>query len=213
MASPNYDLLSVRLSLMAKDPVASATSNGQVYASTRRDRALNGAIRQWLKLSSFAKRWGALRSYVRTASGTLSSGKVLSVSSFSPTVFVIKSVFNTTQSKIVDKLPSNINRQEITNPPVTGLFSGLYWEWENGDLFIVNGATSDSVKVEYVKSHTDLSANGSNDTDVPITYWDEILDLALKILLQENPTAENLAIAAVKNQEARDVILNTGQDA
>lgn len=212
MASPNYDILSVRLSRMIDDPAATASANGQSISSAQRDRALNAAINKWVRLSCYTKRWAALRAYIRTASGNLTSSKVLSVSSFSPTVYVIKSVYNTTQSKPVEPLPSGTNRQEVENPLVSGLFSNLYWVWENSDIVVLRGATSDAVKAEYVKNHTDLSAGGSSDIEIDSAYWDEILDFALKVLAEEKPTATNLAIAQIKNQEAKENIATTGAD-
>lgn len=170
MATPNYDALHVRFSRMISDPVDAATTDGKRYSGTLRDHYFNAGIRQWIRKKIQNKDWEPLRGYIRTGAGTLNSSKVLSITSFSPAVDKILSVYDTTKTKYVTPIPAGVDRYELENP-ASALVSGFYYAIENNDLLIIGAAASDSVKVEYVAQHSNLAANGGSEVPVFDAEW------------------------------------------
>ena len=202
MASPNYDLLSVRLSRMLGDVVASASTDGKVWTSARRDILLNNAIRRWMLEEAQKENINALKGYVTSESQSLSSN-VVARSTYTGGVFYIISGYNATNSVFIDRLEEDL-RLDIVNgrmPFLTPTTYQEYWSYEGANIRIYGAGATDSVTLHYVKDHTDMSAGASSDTVVPSQYWGIILDYALELGVQEKPDPEKYPIVQDKAQE------------
>ena len=194
MATPILDPLSVQHSKNIGDTVAAAGTDGKRWSSAQRTYHINEAIRRWIRKMIAVKNFGALRAYVQNESAALSSNE-LTVASFSDGVpDTILSVYDTTLTNQVDPLPPELSRWEAENEE-TAIVSGLYFVWDNSKLTVLNAGASDTVKVQYVKQHTDVVQSTGPDIAVPNSYYPQLLNLAEAIARREFPIPQNIARA------------------
>lgn len=203
MAIPNYDSLSVALSKDIGDAVAAATSNGNRWSSAARDIHLNQAIRRWIMKRILVKDWFALRGYVAEEAQTLGSN-IKTLVSWTGDVSYIIEAYDATTNLPIKRLPEELRTWTKTggNSYLTASTTNLFWVIDGSSLRIYGSAATDSILLTYVKKHTDLAANtGSTDIAIDSPYWPQILDLAVKVAMEEDPTQFNLARAQVKEEQ------------
>lgn len=210
MASPNFDALSVSLSMTLGDGVAAAATDGVMWSSAQRTTFLNNACRRWLLrgLQRLVRaQVGAeemLQNYIIEESATLSSAvtALASLSSNAGTAHII-SVYNSTDTAFVKPLPPEL--RQVVLAGVNAFLSEQYWLIDGGNLRVVgtNVAGSESVTIKHVKQHVALAAGGSTDILVPPQYLNVILDLATMLGLEADPTDGNVA-RALRLQERTD---------
>ena len=194
MATPILDPLSVQHSKNIGDTVAAAGTDGKRWSSAQRTYHINEAIRRWIRKMIAVKNWAALRAYVQNESAALSSNE-LTVASFTDGIpDTIISVYDTTLTNQVDPLPPELSRFEAENEE-TAIVSGLYFTWDNSKLAVLNSGASDTIKVQYVKQHTDVIQSTGPDVAVPNSYYPQLLNLAEAIARREFPIPQNIARA------------------
>lgn len=206
MASPNWDQLSIDLSKKIGDAVAAATTSGDTYTSAERDLFLNKAHRRWLLKQVEEQNWNALRGYMNREAKTLSNN-VLALSSWTGGVAAILSAFNVTDSLYVRRLPDGYDGVASAglNIYYTPSTTNQFWKQEGSVFRLLDGGTTtgDSIRLEYIKQHTNLAANdagGNGDTLVPSQYFDEILDLATAEALSERQQPGDRELSVIKER-------------
>lgn len=214
MASPNFDALNVKLSKRLGDPVSSATSDGSRFSSALRDQYLNEGIRRLMRkyvrqvepdieevqmLDPVFFSGGYLSDYA----GALAAN-VVALSTINGTgVFKIISVQNTdgTNAGMVKPLPHTEKPDVLAgdNKYLTSAAIGhnLYLI-EGTNLRVIGAGATNTISVQYLKPHTDLSSGGSTDILVPSTYWDQVLDMAYKVGQEEYGTDTSMQVAILK---------------
>lgn len=213
MASPNYDAMSVALSKKIGDPVASASTNGSgVWTSAFRDVLLNQAHREWLRRQIVAGNFNALQSY-RNREGKALTNNVLALTSWTGTAAFILSAYNSTDTLIVNRLPDGYMgiARAGSNAYYTPSTTNQFYQIEGGSFVLLDGGTTtgDTIVLEYVKAHSDLSAGGASDTLVPPQYWDQVVDIAFAIAKGEKATqAEQVVGRAVRQDVAQEIPQN-----
>ena len=213
MASPNFDALSVQHSKNINDPVAAAATNGFRWTSAQRTYHLNEAIRRLLKLFARVARMKVeagvpasremdfLDSYMAVEAQSLSNN-IKALSSWTGGVMEILSAYNATDSLPINRLKDTLYSHVQTggNSFLTASTTRQYWLRDASSFRLVDGGTTtgDSISLRYVKPHTDLSAGGASDILVTSTYWGLVLDMAMKVALEENADSESIKIAQHK---------------
>lgn len=215
MASPNFDALSVQQSKNIGDPVAAATTDGKRWSSAQRSYHLNEAIRRWLRkqflngmiresrTQDAGKNWENLGSYVVQGTGALTAS-VKSLSSFdgTNTVAHIIDCYNSTDAVPVKRLPQHFYRWAQTggNSFLTSSATNQFFVVDGGNIRLLGGTATSTLSLRFVKAHSDLSANGSSDIAIPSQSWDQILDLAFKVAMEEVGDSESAAKGLIKEQ-------------
>lgn len=212
MASPNYDALHVRLSRMIGDPVAAAATNGNSFTSALRDHFLNDGVRRlmnhYVKMRGYDS-FSAIMvepaffagGYLADEAQTLASN-VKALSSWTGGVFSIVTARNATASPnvVINPLPHRYKDLARTGVnrylnPATG---NQWYIIEGATLRVLGSGATDSVNLQYIKPHTDLTNGNATDILVPAAYWNEVLDEAYKIFAEEYPEEESLARLQLK---------------
>lgn len=193
--------------------MAAAATNGFRWTSAQRTNHLNEALRRLLRLFARVARMkleagistGAemdfLDPYIAVEAQSLTNN-VKALSSWTGGVMEILSAYNATDSlplnRLKDRLYSHV--QTGGNSFLTASTTRQYWTRDAGNFRLIDGGTTtgDSISLRYVKPHTDLAAGGASDILVTSTYWDLVLDMALKVAMEENATAESVQIAQRK---------------
>jgi hypothetical protein len=196
MAIPNFDALNVKLSRMMEDAVSAATTDGDGFTSAYRDKLLNDALRR-LQLKWWAiGQEDALRGYTNVEAQSLSSSE-LALSTWTGGVVGILSVYNATDEAIPRPISNELkeeaqtgNNKYISSAVNTDL---QHYYINDSNFTLINGTATSSIRLTYIKQHTDLVANtGSTDIAVPSQYWEVVLKEAIGIFWEENPSKENV---------------------
>ena len=196
MASTNFDALSVRLSRMIEDAVAAATTDGDRFTSAYRDLLLNSGSRKLLKRAVDEKNDDLLRAYTNIEAQSLASN-VKTLASWTGGVQAILSVYNATDETQV--FPADPSMKEAIqnghNKYLLATATQQRYILEAASFFLIGGTTTSSIRLTYVKAYTDLAANdagGAGDILIPSQYYEMVLDYALMVFCEENPTNENI---------------------
>lgn len=213
MASPNFDALSVQHSKNINDPVAAAATNGFRWTSAQRTYHLNEAIRRILKLYARVARMKMeagvpasremdfLDAYMAVEAQSLSNN-TKALSSWTGGVMEILSAYNATDSLPVSRLKDTLYSHVQTggNGFLTASTTRQYWLRDGSSFRLVDGGTTtgDSISLRYIKPHTDLSAGGASDILVTSPYWGLVLDMAMKVALEENADPQSAQTAQQK---------------
>lgn len=203
MPSPNFDAMSVNLSKKLGDPVSAAANDGKVWTSALRTVLLNNAHRKWMFKELAAGNMNALQTY-KSREGQALSNNAKALSGWTGGVMAILSAYNSTDGVIVNRLPDGYVgvARSSSNTYYTPSTTNQFWVVEAGSFILMDGGTTtgDTIVLEYVKPHTDLSAGGSTDTSVPAHYWHEVVEIAMAEGLEERSKPEDRALAQVKVQ-------------
>lgn len=213
MASPLFDQLSIDLSKKLGDPVAAAATNGLVWTSALRTLLLNNAHRKWILKQLAAGNMNALGTY-KNREGQALSNNAKALSAWTGGVSAILSAYNSTDALIVKRLPDGYVgvARSGANTYYTPSTTNQFWVREAGSFILLDGGatTGDTIVLEYIKDHTDLSAGGASDTLVPSPYFHEIVALAMQEGLEEEATPDARGIAVAKEQFVNQEITQAG---
>ncbi len=202
IASPLYDALVVRFSKMAADPVAAATTDGKVWTGALRDVIFNQAQNRWMRKQMEAQNFNALKGYRNSEAQTIASS-VLTLATWTGGVSFILSVYNATDAVLVKRLPDGYDAIERagTNTYYTPSSTNQFWQQEALTFRLMGGTATSSIRLEYIKAPVTLASNGASEVMlVPSTYYDELVDMAFKIAMEEKADKERLQIAMLKEQ-------------
>lgn len=199
MASPNFDDLSVRFSRIIEDPVATASTDGDAFTSAFRSHCINQGIRRLLRFWAINGPEDAIREYLNTEAQSMVAS-VKTLSSWTGGIHAIVSAYNVTDEQLLYQEPNDF-REELLSSNNVFIQAG-----SGQQKFIVNaaqfqlfgGTATSSVRLTYVKQHTDLSAGGSSDIAIPSQYWNDVLDAAAMYFWEQYPTQENVAKLGMK---------------
>jgi hypothetical protein len=203
MAIPNWDALNVQLSREIGDAVAAASTSGVVWSDDQRDDFLNEAVRRLLRKWIAVGNNSALRGYIATEAQSLTSSQKL-LSGWTGGVDTILAAYNDTDSQVV--YPADVAlREEVqtgNNPYLLATTSQQRYTVNNGYLYLHGGTATSSVRLTYVKPHTALSNGvGSTDIAIPSQYWPMIIDMAIAVAMESDPSENvNLTRATIKAQ-------------
>ena len=223
MASPNFDILNLQHSNNISDVVGSASVSGNKFTSVQRSYHINTGIRRWLLLQALLKNYNALISYLSTITTTTVGA---SWDEWDINWDVIDSVWDDevengvyTLVNVMDILSVYCDNKEIKrgNEEFFGHYSSgvsnknnqlqatttePVYLYGDGKLFIypLTDFIGKSLKIHYVKTHTDLIVGGGTDILIPQHYWQEILDYAVIEAMNEVYNKESvIRIAGKKN--------------
>lgn len=215
MASPNFDALSLRLSRELGDPVAAAATDGKRWSSTQRSAFLNAGIRTFILKAIRNQNFGALTGYVVEEAQSLSSN-TKALSGWTGGVSWILSAYNVTDTVPIRPLRHHGLRSFIEpggNQFITASASNQYWVKDGSSFRLIDGGTttSDSIRLRFIKQHTDLAAGGAGDIAIGSEYWEQVLDLAVSIGLIEKPTGENVARSVILEQAVEKEIADSSR--
>lgn len=206
---PTFDELNLALSRQVDDPVGAAGTNGQLYSSARRIDALNQAIREFIRLqisvidpSALYVRVlniGALSNYIGNEAKNLASSAT-ALSGFTGGLAWILSVRNTTNAATVEPVPQTLKGKAQVGDNRYLAPSTIYQLFviEAGSILVLGSGATDSITVQYIKQHTDLSAGGT--ILIPSEYHQDILDLAVARALEYNPSGLNISRSTLAKQ-------------
>ena len=181
MSLPIYDPLQVQLSRFIRDKVTNATDDGKIWTSAQRDNIMNLSIRRWIQmvvqriLAAEKANVVPVRHYERL-SGYLNEevqsmiANVLPLTTWTGSVDHIFTAYNVTKGQNVSPLPDDDFR---FYSPSQGTFMGAsssnqYFVYDSSDFHLLDGATTttDSIKLRYLKRHSNLVAGGGSTTVV-----------------------------------------------
>lgn len=202
MAIPNYDLLSVKLSREIGDGVAAATTDGVQWSSAHRDQFLNEAIRRILRKAALVRNGNIYREYVNTEAKSLVAS-VYALSSWTGGVDTVLDVYNVTDGVIVNPADASLKEELDTgiNQFLLASITQQRYTLNAGNFRLHGGTATSSIRLTYIKLHTDLVANtGSTDIAIPSQYWHLVLEQAAAVALEADPDSTNLTRAALKQQ-------------
>lgn len=213
MASPNYDALHVRLSRMIGDPVSAAANNGNGgQTSALRDHYLNDGIRRlmnhYIRMRGYDSFSASMiepaffsGGYLADEAQTLGSN-VKTLASWTGGVFCIITARNATASPniVINPIPHKYKdlARTSSNRYLTPATGNQWYIIEGASLRVLGSGATDSVNLQYIKPHTDLTNANATDILVPPAYWNEVLDEAYKIFAEEYPEEESLARLQLK---------------
>lgn len=217
MPSPNYDALSVRLSRRLGDPAASAITDGKAYTSALRDTFINAAIVKLYKKNIFFTDLGSLRIEILDPGffrgvlgneGQALAANVKALSGWTGGVAWIISAKNSTTNTAIFPIRQRLKSVVETgsNTFLAASTTNQFYSIENATLKVHGSGATDTIFLQYVKPHLALSANGAADIVVPDSYWEQVLDLAEALALEEHPTQANIARAASKTAQVNKEI-------
>lgn len=203
---PTFNDLNVTLSNRINDPVAAAATDGSKYSSAFRVDYLNQAIRRWMQKMVIACKitgdFSPLRDYTAEEAQTLAAN-VKALSGWTGGVFHVISAYNATDSLPVKQVVGERQRFFVEsggNSYITASATNQYWTEDGSNFRLIDGSTTnaDSLRLRYVKQHTDLVAGGT--ILVPSQYHGDILDIAEALAFEDVPTSENVARGMAKEQ-------------
>jgi len=213
----NYDALAVRLSRRLGDPASAAQTDGKRFTSALRDTFLNAAIKKlYVKYLRFINRDalaveliepGFFRGVLTNEGQALSSG-AQTLSTWTGGVAWIVSARNSSTPGQVLPLPLRLKSavESSVNTFLTANSSNQFYTIQTSSIKVFGSAANDTIVLDYVKPHALLVSNAGSDIVVPDHYWEQVLDLAEAIALQEFPTQSNIARAASKEAQVNKEI-------
>lgn len=220
MATTNLNTLSLQHAKNIADPpmVQTADQDGKRWTSAQRTYHINEAIRRWIRKvyrSAMAKErrgapaekeWQDLGTYLSVATDTL-SGKTLTLDdwgSANEDVAWIVSVYNSSTGHVVKKIPQSIiPYTTTTNSFLAYDTNNAYWYLDGRTFTMLGGGSNNTINLTFVKQHTDLTVvtgAGGTDIELPSHVWDQILDLAFKVAMEEVGDSESAAKGLIKEQ-------------
>ena len=196
MASTNFDALSIRLSRMIEDAVSAATTDGDRFTSAYRDLLLNSGSRKLLKRAVDEKNDDLMRAYINTEAQTLSSS-TKTLASWTGGVQAILQAYNVTDEEMVYPAAPTFREELADGENIYQLATATQQRYiiHAASVLIFGGTATSSLRLTYVKAYTDLAANdsgGAGDILIPSQYYEVVLDYALMVFCEENPSNENI---------------------
>jgi hypothetical protein len=149
-----------------------------------------------MKLQIEAGNFNALKGYIAIEEQALSNN-TKALSGWTGGVAWILSAMNSTDGVIVRRLPDGYESvaKSGSNSYYTPSSTEQFWKQEGSTFRLLDGSTTtnDTIRLEYVKQHSALSAGGASDILIGAEYWDEILKLAYVNAMEEKTTKMEIA--------------------
>ena len=221
MATTNLNTLSIRHSKNIGDPVSAADGDGKRWTSAQRTVHINEAVRRWLRKEYIAgtiresrtqdpkKAWDSLGSYLVKGAVSVSAGSK-SLTDFGgagvSVAWFVSNGANSTDAAIVKRLPFNLLpycAAGLGQSYFAYSTTNQYFYVSDGTFYLLGATSPSNIAIWYIKQHTDLTVvtgDGGTDIAVPSHSWDQIIDLAYKVAMEEVADSESAAKSILKEQ-------------
>ena len=205
MATPNLDILHLRLSRAIEDPVASASTAGVQLTVAQREDYLNRAINDIASLAynlvGMNKAREVLQSMETTQAITFSSSGVSVASDYCdmPT-----SLIKASSSSIFSYYPKKDELDNNVNPNISAAYvvsGNKLYAYESGS--ILNSGTG---TFYYIRK--DAGVQGTTDINLSSKFWDVAVDYAATLVFEETGEMQSAQARAKRIQMLLSILGN-----